>query len=141
MDGTDCVSTDCVRVTDTIPETPPYLGDPEIHPGSGIKTEFIHLTSPRAIVHKYTLLSAGDVWHICPSSKETADRLILAYQHEAIKPGSLLQRKPLANSSVKGLMLSQQFAVNSGQEYKYNVSSSSITLSESPTCVQEALGL
>ena len=43
--------------------------------------------------------------------------------------------------TVKGALLAQHFAVNSGAEYKYNVATASIPFDKSPSCVMEALTL
>ena len=42
---------------------------------------------------------------------------------------------------MKGQLLAQHFAINSGAKYKYNVSSTSLSLDDSPTCVRDALDL
>ena len=42
-------------------------------------------------------------------------------------------------TAIKGQLLAQHFAVNSGATYKYNVSSMSLTFADSPACVMQAL--
>jgi hypothetical protein len=47
----------------------------------------------------------------------------------------------LIKRSVKGPLLAQHFAVNSGASYKYIVQTLSLSFEESPTCVLKALDM
>ena len=42
---------------------------------------------------------------------------------------------------MKGQLLAQHFAVNSGEKYKYNVETLSLAFEESPKCVMQAFDL
>lgn len=64
------------------------------------------------------------------------------YQRSAITSTEpLFQRRALKSKAVKGDLLSQQYAINSGASYKYIVETLSYTFEESPRCVTEALEL
>lgn len=88
---------------------------------------------------------------------DEADRIFESYQRAAIETTEpLFERRALTQhtsqllirlllvwltATVKGQMLAQFFAVNSGATYKYAVQSQSLTFDASPTCVTDALKL
>ncbi|GMK56647.1 hypothetical protein CspeluHIS016_0304870 [Cutaneotrichosporon spelunceum] len=73
---------------------------------------------------------------------DQADKIWEAYQSAAIHTSSpLFQRRALKNATVKGQLLSQQFAINSGASYKYIVETLSYPFSDSPGCVMDALNV
>lgn len=64
------------------------------------------------------------------------------YQRSAIETTEpLFQRRALRTVALKGDLLSQQYAINSGASYKYIVQTLSYSFDESPACVTEALEL
>lgn len=87
---------------------------------------------------------SGTVYHVLHDGTEQGDRIWEAYQRAAIHTPAdipLFQRRELKSNTVKGGLLSQQFAINSGASYKYIVETLSYAFEESPGCVLEALGL
>ena len=113
-------------------------------------------------------VSRGKVYHVSLRNKETADELWEEYQKEAVSAKApFFERRPLKAVSrsstssfcsaddmqatsefaiealltipVKGALLAQHFAINSGAEYKYNVATSSLPFDRSPACVLRAL--
>ncbi len=86
--------------------------------------------------------SSGTIYHVMHDSTDRADSIWEAYQRAAIRTPSsspLFQRRALKTNTVKGQLLSQQFAINSGASYKYIVETLSYPFSDSPACVMDAL--
>lgn len=70
------------------------------------------------------------------------DSIWEGYQRSAIATTEpLFQRRALKTKAMKGDLLSQQFAINSGAAYKYVVETLSYPFEESPGCVTDALQL
>lgn len=86
---------------------------------------------------------SGTVYHILHDTSNVADAIWEAYQRAAVDvPGPpLFERRELKSNTVKGGLLSQQFAINSGASYKYIVETLSYTFAESPPSVMDALQL
>lgn len=85
----------------------------------------------------------GTVYH-CVHTGDTrrVDGIWEAYQRAAIHTAEpLFQRRALKSAAIKGQLLSQQFAINSGASYKYIVETLSYSFEESPGCVMDALEL
>jgi len=95
--------------------------------------------------------SGCSILHFVMDDKGTADHLWRAYQNEAAcSPVPLFQRRAMAavrwlvgvpcskQHTSKGQLLSQQFAVNSGVQYKYIVDTLSSSFEDSPACVNQA---
>lgn len=73
---------------------------------------------------------------------DAVDAIWEEYQRSAITTTEpLFQRRALKSNQVKGDLLSQQYAINSGASYKYIVETLSYSFEESPRCVTEALEL
>ncbi|KAL1410253.1 hypothetical protein Q8F55_004259 [Vanrija albida] len=109
----------------------------------GVLMSVRRLASPPATVVAYVLPRAGTVYHILHDNSHPADAIWEAYQRAAVDaPGSpLFERRELKSNTVKGGLLSQQFAINSGASYKYIVETLSYTFAESPPSVMDALQL
>ncbi|BEI90583.1 uncharacterized protein CcaverHIS019_0306530 [Cutaneotrichosporon cavernicola] len=98
------------------------------------------MSGPSATVVAYELPQAGTLYHVMFDTTGRADAIWEAYQRAAIQTLSpLFQRRALKTKAVKGQLLSQQFAINSGASYKYIVETLSYPFSDSPDCVMEAL--
>ncbi|WVQ73812.1 hypothetical protein IAR50_003393 [Cryptococcus sp. DSM 104548] len=116
----------------------PFLGDGMINSSAGLSARVMLSRELGAVVAIYELPEAGKVYHIMPSDKGYATELFYAYQQESTsKPW--FQRRSIRTSSVKGSLLAQHFAFNSGVPYKYIVDTLSTPFSESPACVTEAM--
>lgn len=89
------------------------------------------------------LTGRGTVYHILHDrSDDDVDQIWESYQRAAIHTNEpLFQRRALKTNTVKGQLLSQQFAINSGASYKYIVETLSYPFTESPSCVMDALGV
>lgn len=84
------------------------------------------------------------MYHIQHGHTPVADAIWEAYQRAAIHTPAdtpLFQRRALKTKTVKGQLLSQQFAINSGASYKYIVETLSFSFEESPSCVLQALDM
>ncbi|WVQ79028.1 hypothetical protein IAT38_001120 [Cryptococcus sp. DSM 104549] len=121
-----------------LPANPPFLGDAITHPASGIRSILGTHAGAGAVVALYELPEAGRVIHLMPTDRALADRLLETYQHEAAS-APLFQRRALKASAVKGSLLAQHFAINSGAPYKYIVNTLSVPFEDSPACVTDAL--
>ncbi|BEJ13652.1 hypothetical protein CspHIS471_0308260 [Cutaneotrichosporon sp. HIS471] len=100
------------------------------------------MSGPSATVVAYELPQAGTLYHVMFDTTGRADAIWEAYQRAAIQTLSpLFQRRALKTNTVKGQLLSQQFAINSGASYKYIVETLSYPFSDSPDCVMDALDL
>lgn len=98
------------------------------------------LSSMKNIAIAYDLPDAGTVYHVISHDRRAADKLFHDYQVEAAG-GFYFQRRALKANTVKGALLAQHFAVNSGVPYKYNVDTLSVPFDQSPSCVMAALNL
>jgi hypothetical protein len=90
------------------------------------------------------LTARGKVYHIKHADNTHANPIWEAYQRAAIhtpRDQPLFQRRALKSKTVKGQLLSQQFAINSGASYKYIVETLSYTFEEGPGCVRDALAV
>ncbi|KLT45974.1 hypothetical protein CC85DRAFT_239597 [Cutaneotrichosporon oleaginosum] len=100
------------------------------------------MLNPCATVIAYELPQAGTVYHVMHDHVEFADAIWEAYQRAAIHTSAstpLFQRRALKSNTIKGQLLSQQFAINSGASYKYIVETLSYPFADSPDCVMDAL--
>lgn len=91
---------------------------------------------------------SGTVHHVLYDRKQdligdsVVDSIWERYQRSAIMTDEpLFQRRALKTKAMKGDLLSQQFAINSGASYKYVVETLSYPFEESPRCVTDALEL
>lgn len=115
---------------------PPFMGDAmTMHTG-----RIMMLSSMKNIAIAYDLPDAGTVYHVISHDRIVADKLFHDYQIEAAR-GFCFQRRALKANTVKGALLAQHFAVNSGAPYKYNVDTLSVPFDQSPSCVMAALNL
>ncbi|OXG39367.1 hypothetical protein J010_07025 [Cryptococcus neoformans] len=115
---------------------PPFMGDAmTMHTG-----RIMMLSSMKNIAIAYDLPDAGTVYHVISHDRRAADKLFHDYQVEAAG-GFYFQRRALKANTVKGALLAQHFAVNSGVPYKYNVDTLSVPFDQSPSCVMAALNL
>ncbi|TXT11071.1 hypothetical protein VHUM_01822 [Vanrija humicola] len=109
----------------------------------GVRMTVHRLASTPATVVAYTLPRAGTVYHVLHDTAAAADAIWEAYQRAAadVPAAPLFERRELKSNTVKGGLLSQQFAINSGASYKYIVETLSYTFAESPPSVMDALEL
>ncbi|ORY29498.1 hypothetical protein BCR39DRAFT_588274 [Naematelia encephala] len=120
------------------PKIPPILGDGVVLDSSGITVTVSVLVGAQVV--RYHLPESGSIYHIMPHNTAFADDLFQAYQVEAAdSPVPLFQRRALKANTVKGQLLAQHFAVNSGASYKYIVDTLSLPFEESPACIRRAL--
>lgn len=84
---------------------------------------------------------SGTVYHVIHTGDKTrVNGIFDAYQHAAIHTREpLFQRRALKSAAIKGQLLSQQYAINSGASYKYIVETLSYPFADSPGCVMDAL--
>ncbi|TYJ58787.1 hypothetical protein B9479_000623 [Cryptococcus floricola] len=115
-----------------------FLGDGVIRHSTGLRSSLTISRELGAVVAIYELPEAGKVYHIMPSDKEYATELFYEYQREATSR-SWFQRRSLKSTTVKGSLLAQHFAFNSGVPYKYIVDTLSTPFDESPACVTKAV--
>ncbi|XAO26948.1 hypothetical protein I312_105789 [Cryptococcus bacillisporus CA1280] len=118
------------------PNFPPFMGDAM----TVNKGRIIVPSSTKNIAIAYDLPDAGTVYHVISHDRRVADKLLHDYQIEAAR-GFWFQRRALKANKVKGALLTQHFAVNSGMPYKYNVDTLSVPFDQSPSCVLAALNL
>ncbi|WVR03962.1 hypothetical protein IAU60_000961 [Kwoniella sp. DSM 27419] len=131
------------------PAHPPFMGDAKVHELSGVGVS-TRLT-PLGVVLMYTLGTAGKVYHLIASDLSVADGLFERYhvtaatggwfQRRALKANTATQSPLLTARPVKGQLLAQHFAVNSGASYKYIVDTMSFPFDASPSCILEALAV
>ncbi|WVQ94541.1 hypothetical protein IAU59_001620 [Kwoniella sp. CBS 9459] len=146
---------------------PAIMGDAKILPTSDISVDVKVMTILGCVLCIYDLASAGKVYHLVSSQSVIADKLFEEYQREAAS-GGWFQRRPIkavcmlchhsemlecshalmlllwhspGSKQVKGQLLAQHFAVNSGASYKYIVDTMSFPFENSPPCVIQALNL
>ncbi|WWD16674.1 hypothetical protein CI109_101104 [Kwoniella shandongensis] len=134
------------------PTIPTFLGNAHMNVSQGVTGSVTKVDSIRATIVIYDLANVGKVYHIMHEKLDLADGLLDQYQREAAR-GGYFQRRALKAVSqswsmrqdivpnVKGPLLAQHFAVNSGASYKYNVDTVSFPFENSPSCVIHALDL
>ncbi|KAK8861420.1 hypothetical protein IAR55_002239 [Kwoniella newhampshirensis] len=119
---------------------PPFLGNAHLHVDQGINSNLMKIDYPSATVIIYDIIDVGKVYHVMHNQFELANELLDRYQREAAR-GGWFQRRALKTNAIKGPMLAQHFALNSGASYKYNVDVVSLSFEDSPSCVIHALDL
>ncbi|WVF67083.1 hypothetical protein IAT40_001828 [Kwoniella sp. CBS 6097] len=125
------------------PTTPAFMGDAKIDSSACISIAVRSLGKLGAILCIYNLAEgqhSGKVYHLSNCDLAVADELFEEYQREAAR-GGWFQRRPIKANTVKGQLLAQHFAVNSGASYKYIVDTMSFSFDDSPPCVMKALRL
>ncbi|ORX36285.1 hypothetical protein BD324DRAFT_651527 [Kockovaella imperatae] len=120
---------------------PAYLGDAAVHSDSGIGVNIETRSKLGLTIMVYALpREAGTIYHVLSNRSELADGLWEKYQAAASQPEtSLFERRSLRSAAIKGALLAQHFAINSGKDYKYNVATASLPFDQSPSCILDAL--
>ncbi|WRT65553.1 uncharacterized protein IL334_002498 [Kwoniella shivajii] len=119
---------------------PPFLGEAKVDPKSGIKSNIKMINEIGCICVIYDLAPAGKIYHLIQPHSAVSDDLLVEYQKSA-NQGGWFQRRALKAGAVKGQLLAQHFAVNTGASYKYQVDTLSYSFERSPQCVLMSLAL
>ncbi|WWC60152.1 uncharacterized protein I303_102716 [Kwoniella dejecticola CBS 10117] len=117
-----------------------FMGNSKTDLSSGITSALKWISEIACVCVVYDLPSAGKVYHLIQPHSPIADRLLEEYQIAA-NEGGWFQRRPLKNTTVKGQLLAQHFAVNFGAAYKYQVDTLSYPFDKAPGCVLMSLAL